>query len=261
MKFNVKLQKLRKEKGLSQEALAEMLNISRQAVSKWEGGVSYPDMENLISISDMFGVTLDSLIKDCELVVDQTNTVSEPYWASWKTHYEYKSKRSLFGIPLVHVNIGKGKKKAKGVIAIGNISTGVLSIGVLSSGILSVGVLGIGLLSIAPLAIGIPAAIGAVSIGIFSIGGIAIGVFTVGALSIGMFSLGACSFASHIAIGRYASGHIAIGEIVKGAKTIIDTSPHHDFRYITTVEVRQLINEEFPNLWNGMVNLVTMIFR
>lgn len=41
MKFNEKLQKLRKEKGMSQEALADELGVSRQAVSKWENGVSY----------------------------------------------------------------------------------------------------------------------------------------------------------------------------------------------------------------------------
>ena len=48
MKFNEKLQKLRKEKGMSQEALADELGVSRQAVSKWENGQVYPETEKLI---------------------------------------------------------------------------------------------------------------------------------------------------------------------------------------------------------------------
>ena len=64
MDFGMKLQSLRKEKGLSQEALAEKLHVSRQAVSKWESGAGYPEMDKLILISDLFGVTIDYLIKD-----------------------------------------------------------------------------------------------------------------------------------------------------------------------------------------------------
>ena len=56
MDFGMKLQSLRKEKGLSQEALAEKLHVSRQAVSKWESGAGYPEMDKLILISDLFGV-------------------------------------------------------------------------------------------------------------------------------------------------------------------------------------------------------------
>ena len=51
MKFDAKLQKLRREKGMSQEALAEMLDVSRQAISKWESGQSYPEMEKLIILT------------------------------------------------------------------------------------------------------------------------------------------------------------------------------------------------------------------
>ena len=49
MDFGMKLQSLRKEKGLSQEALAEKLHVSRQAVSKWESGAGYPEMDKLIN--------------------------------------------------------------------------------------------------------------------------------------------------------------------------------------------------------------------
>ena len=62
MEFNNKLYELRKQKGFSQEELANRLNVSRQTVSKWEVGDSTPDMEKLIAISDLFGISLDELV-------------------------------------------------------------------------------------------------------------------------------------------------------------------------------------------------------
>lgn len=64
MKFHEKLIKLRKSKGLSQEELAEMLNVSRQAISRWELGTTLPDVPNLLSISEIFGVSTDYLVHD-----------------------------------------------------------------------------------------------------------------------------------------------------------------------------------------------------
>ncbi len=62
MKFNENLKYLRKEEKMTQEALAERLNVSRQAVTKWESGQSLPDIENLKQMADLFGVTMDSLV-------------------------------------------------------------------------------------------------------------------------------------------------------------------------------------------------------
>lgn len=64
MTFGEKLYKLRKEKGLSQEALAEQLNTTRQAVSKWENGQGYPETEKLLMIGNIFEVSMDYLLKD-----------------------------------------------------------------------------------------------------------------------------------------------------------------------------------------------------
>lgn len=64
MEFHNKLYNLRKQKGLSQEELANRLNVSRQTISKWEVGDSTPDMEKLIAISDMFDISLDELVMD-----------------------------------------------------------------------------------------------------------------------------------------------------------------------------------------------------
>jgi len=64
MNFAEKLYNLRTEKGYSQEALAGLLNVSRQAISKWELGTTLPDTEKIILIGELFGVSLDSLLVD-----------------------------------------------------------------------------------------------------------------------------------------------------------------------------------------------------
>lgn len=64
MTFGEKLQSLRKQKGLSQEQLALQLNVSRQAVSKWELSDSFPDAEKIICLSELFNVSTDFLLKD-----------------------------------------------------------------------------------------------------------------------------------------------------------------------------------------------------
>ena len=64
MKLCEKLQKIRKENNITQEGLADRLNVSRQAVSKWESGMAYPDTEKLIQISKIFNISLDELIND-----------------------------------------------------------------------------------------------------------------------------------------------------------------------------------------------------
>ncbi len=62
MLLGEKLKKLRKARGLSQEQLADQLNVSRQAISKWELGESIPDTENLILLSKFYGVSIDYLL-------------------------------------------------------------------------------------------------------------------------------------------------------------------------------------------------------
>lgn len=70
MIFSEKLQILRKNKGFTQEALAEKLGVSRQAVAKWESGQIYPDISNLISISELMNVSVDYLVKDQDCAVN-----------------------------------------------------------------------------------------------------------------------------------------------------------------------------------------------
>ena len=257
MKFYEKLQKLRKEKGLSQEALAEMLGVSRQAISKWESGQTYPETDKLIALSEIFGVTLDSLIKEGELQKDGANTTSEPYWRSRGMVFEYKSERTLFGLPLVHIHIGLGAKKAKGIIAIGNLAKGFISIGLLSMGFLSIGLLSLGVIAFGALVAGLLLAVGSISVGTFSIGAIAIGVFTIGAVSIGVYSIGALAIASRVAVGDHAYAPIAVGRVAQGLHYFIDTSAARNFSAVNAWEVRAAILEEFPNTANWIVRWMT----
>lgn len=67
MKFNEKLLAMRKKLGLSQEELGMELQVSRQTISKWEAGQSYPDFQRLVMISDYFGMSLDELVKDIDV--------------------------------------------------------------------------------------------------------------------------------------------------------------------------------------------------
>ena len=64
MKLSDKIVKLRKSNGWSQEDLAEKLNVSRQAISRWEGATAQPDATNILQLSKLFGVTTDYLLND-----------------------------------------------------------------------------------------------------------------------------------------------------------------------------------------------------
>lgn len=64
MRFQEKLFALRKNSGLTQADLAEKINVSRQTVSRWELGTAKPEVDTLIAISDLFGVSLDDLLRD-----------------------------------------------------------------------------------------------------------------------------------------------------------------------------------------------------
>lgn len=71
MKLSEKIYALRTEKGLSQGDLAEKLEVSRQSVSKWETGQAVPDLDKIIKIADLFGVTTDYLLRENETQAPQ----------------------------------------------------------------------------------------------------------------------------------------------------------------------------------------------
>ena len=186
MTFQEKLYQLRRERSLSQEGLASALGVSRQAVQKWESGAASPDTNNLIALSDFFGVTLDSLLKNDTAALAPALGDGAPEERVWRPyHYEYKSRRTLFGLPLVHIHFG-GRRvcRAKGIIAIGDIATGLFAIGGIAAGLISLGGLSAGLLALGGLAIGMFAA-GGMGLGLLAAaGGLAVGgYFAMGGLA------------------------------------------------------------------------------
>ena len=73
-----KIIRLRKKNGWSQEDLAEKMDVSRQAVSKWESAQTVPDLEKILKLGTLFGVTTDYLLKDEIENEDYTDGVSDP---------------------------------------------------------------------------------------------------------------------------------------------------------------------------------------
>ncbi|MBQ2714127.1 MAG: helix-turn-helix transcriptional regulator [Clostridia bacterium] len=69
MEFNKKLQELRKQKGLTQEELAEKLYVSRTAISKWESGRGYPNIESLKMLAKFFSLTVDEMLSSNEILI------------------------------------------------------------------------------------------------------------------------------------------------------------------------------------------------
>ncbi len=78
MTFKDRLARLRKERGLSQEELAAGINVSRQAVSKWENGDAMPDVDKIISLADLFGVTIDWLLRGTQPKPDEPHPTPLP---------------------------------------------------------------------------------------------------------------------------------------------------------------------------------------
>lgn len=78
MNLGQRIQECRKKRGLSQEALADVLSVSRQAVQKWESGSSTPELEKLTQIADYFGVSLDYLVKGIDSQNLDTGKVKSP---------------------------------------------------------------------------------------------------------------------------------------------------------------------------------------
>ncbi|MBR6595351.1 MAG: helix-turn-helix transcriptional regulator [Oscillospiraceae bacterium] len=217
-----KIAKLRKEQNLTQEKLAEILNVSRQSVSKWESDAAYPETEKLIKMGNLFDCSMDYLLK--EDVTERsgnpgagTVSVWEEIQRDFRTRFkERKSQTQVFGMPLYH--IGQDARgffafglKARGVFAFGLRSRGLVSMGLLSVGGLSFGLLSLGLLSVGILSAGL-LAVGAFALGLFAVGAISVGIVSCGALAIGYFSRGAMAIGKYAAYGDHARAMVAIGE-------------------------------------------------
>lgn len=256
MEFSNKLMELRKEKGWSQEELGNKIDVSRQTVSKWELGQTTPEMNKLIEISRLFQITVDELVcADSDYAGKQEPPVrlqdGEQKAGSGKFHYEYISEKKIKGIPLVHINVGVGKCKAKGIIAIGNAATGIIAIGFAATGIVSIALASVGLLAFGWLSVGI-AAFGTVAAGALAFGAVAVGIVTFGGISVGVYSIGGMAVGSRIAAGGSANAPIAIGDTAQGTITFLRSEA------FTKEEVRAAILNRYPGTWDIIVRLILM---
>lgn len=208
MTLGEKLTKLRKNSNYTQEQLADLLDVSRQSVSKWESDIAYPETDKLIRLGKLYGCSLDYLLKEEE---ENAETPARSTPIDWKSvYFERKSRKTVCGLPLWHINIGLGRT-AKGVFAIGLCAKGVVSLGVFSLGVFSFGALALGLFALGAFALGGIAA-GSIAAGVFAFGAICVGLVAAGALAVGLFSAGALSIGRYLAIGDTARAAIAIGK-------------------------------------------------
>ena len=248
MTLGDKLAKLRKENNFTQEQLANELGISRQAISKWESDLTYPETDKLIRISELFHCSLDYLLKDTvenDFEQPQTPVTEVPVF---RLHlHEKKSEKMIFGMPLWHISknargfIAIGLR-ARGVIAIGLKAQGILAFGTFSAGILSLGMFSLGLLSFGLFAIGILSA-GCFSMGVLTAGAICFGIISVGAVAAGDFSVGALAVGKYYALGDVAKGMIALGSS-KASGTVFEKIGNLTAQEIATV--KQLLDTIVP---------------
>ena len=107
------LYELRRKAGLSQEEFADRLNVSRQAVSKWERGEAYPDTENLITISEMFKVTIDDLLNAKDLSSSDAENIDAPDVNEQANITDKTESKGGYGLKLeldngINLKVGKG---------------------------------------------------------------------------------------------------------------------------------------------------------
>lgn len=261
MIFADKIMEERRRRGWSQEQLADKLGVTRQSVSKWESGSSVPELPKIIQLSDLFGISVDYLVKDAmdtDLWKESIKykekddagrgleeKVEEIH--HYLSGYSYTSKRKIWGIPLVSIRFTKHMGKdcaAKGIIAIGSLSVGVVSIGGVSVGLISLGGVSVG-----------AAALGGVALGLVSFGAVAVGLVSFGLVSLGIYALGITAVGKELAAGLVATGKNAIGAEVKGVNCL-QTYPG-----ITGDVIKQFLQEHCPGLWKPVVDMVGLIGR
>lgn len=155
MTFGERLMKLRRERGLSQEALGDRWTSHAKPSANGGGASRRPSLKS--SWSSLGYLKSPST---CSPAWSMTRAQSSPHPSllprpDWRWHYEYKSRSSLFGLPLVHINVGRGGfYRATGIIAIGAMAKGVVAIGLVSLGGLAIGAVSVGLLAAGAMALG-----------------------------------------------------------------------------------------------------------
>ncbi len=261
MTLGEKLSKLRRENNITQEQLAERLGVSRQAISKWESDVSYPETDKLIQLGKLYNCSMDYLLKD-EIEDEKSEPPRKKKFSRLSDiYFEKKSEKMVGKLPLWHINIGLGRS-AKGVFAVGLAARGIVSLGFLSFGLVSCGMLSAGGISLGLLTVGL-AAIGLFALGLLAAGTIAVGIVAFGAMSFGILSFGAMSV-GQFAVGAMAKGHyFAQGDSAKAliavGETEVDGSLYQVLGKVTEAEkeyIVELLYENVPKVFHWIIGIV-----
>ena len=253
----------RKKLNLTQQQFADSLGVTRQAVSRWESDAAFPETDKLISMSELFGCSIDYLIKyngDGRAAqsgkAEDGETQAKPFIprcagiSNGLPYFEYKSKATLFGMPLLHVNIGLGRV-AKGVFSVGLVSLGIVSIGLVSVGVLAFGVIALALAACGAFSFGL-VALGGVAVAVFiAFGGVAVGCCSFGGVAVGLFSFGGYADGRYVAIGGYAVGGITFGK-THSEGTVISVLQE---TYALQKDEAFALMDGIPAFWSPLVSL------
>ncbi|MGN1190609.1 MAG: helix-turn-helix domain-containing protein [Candidatus Ornithospirochaeta sp.] len=203
MTIGERLTSERKKLGLTQEELGSKLDISRQAISKWEGDISLPDTANLIKLSTLFSCSIDYILigkKDEESDTPKDQDTNRPRFSSTIKIKEKHSEKIVMGLPLWSIGV-----RSKGFFSLGFKSEGIFSLGFMSRGVFSLGCFSLGGVSI-----------GMASLGALSLGSFSLGIFSLGAISVALVaSLGAISIAP-LSLGSLSIGGVSVGAFSRG---------------------------------------------
>ena len=250
-----KIAACRKNKKLSQEQLAGALGVTRQAVSRWESDLAFPETDTLVKMSRMFGVSCDYLLNYNEVADESPEEKGKAVFSLNNLYFEYKSNAHIGSLPLVHINIGLGRV-AKGFFSVGLVSVGVVSFGLVSLGALAFGIISLGLLSFASLSFGI-VAFGGAALGVIAFGGLAVGVFSVGGAAIGAFALGGYACGGYIAVGDIAVGKIALGK--SSAEGSVLSVLKTEYEIMKTVLYAE--RDKIPDFWAGFTAIFKSVIK
>lgn len=226
-----------------------------------------PELGKLIALSELFGVSVDYLVKDH---LEQPEEAGERYGAEPSAQvdtarleqkvddltryvrgrvFAYDSKTRIFGLPLVSVRLGgvRGHQMAwehvaKGVIAIGNAAAGVVAVGLVSVGAVSLGVVALGLL-----------ALGICAMGLAAFGVVALGVTALGVCAMGKYAAGVAAVGREIAVGVAANAETAVGQEAAGTHTLLWGSG------LTRAQVEVFLLEHHPDLWRPLLRALSFL--
>lgn len=127
MTLGEKLQRLRLQNGMSQDTLAQRLGVSRQAVSKWERDEAMPDLDKILKLSELYGVSLDSILKNQPETAHEAETQEAKHGETVKQRIHWNQALTWVGLLGGIAMVIWGLMDAAGILLFQSIANGMLS--------------------------------------------------------------------------------------------------------------------------------------